>query len=106
MPSTGNAPGRILVVDDQPANLRVVTALLNRQGYEVQSASDGDAALGLAAAQAPDLMLLDMMMPGMDGPAVCGRIKDHAVWRELPLIFLTAVDVPDQKVRALGAGAG
>lgn len=65
MPSTGQTAGRILVVDDQPANLRVVSALLTRHGYEVLSASDGEAALELAATQVPDLMLLDMMMPGM-----------------------------------------
>jgi DNA-binding NarL/FixJ family response regulator len=55
--------------------------------------------------QPVDLILLDMIMPGLDGLAVCERIRQHPQWRELPLIFLTAVDVPTQKVRALEAGA-
>src|SRR5690606_27322749 len=90
LPNTGLAPGRILVVDDQAANLRVVTALLTRHGYEVLSASDGASALELASAQVPDLMLLDMMMPGMDGFELIARLKEQPTLAQVPVVFLTA----------------
>ena len=102
MPSTGPAAGRILVVDDQPANLRVVSALLTRHGYEVLSASDGEAALELAATQVPDLMLLDMMMPGMDGFELITRIKQQPELGQVPVVFLTAAqdrDMPSMRAR-------
>ena len=105
MPSTGLAPGRILVVDDQPANLRVVSALLTRHGYEVLSASDGQAALELAAAQVPDLMLLDMMMPGMDGFELIARVKQEPALGQVPVVFLTAAQDRDMLLRAFDAGA-
>ncbi|MFR0657259.1 response regulator, partial [Pantoea sp. SIMBA_079] len=70
MPTSINASGRILVVDDQPANLRVVSSLLSRHGYEVATASDGAEALSILATLQPDLMLLDMLMPNMDGFAL------------------------------------
>jgi DNA-binding response OmpR family regulator/DNA-binding CsgD family transcriptional regulator len=95
----------ILVVDDTPANLGLVLESLGSAGLRVLVAESGARALELLAQQSIDLILLDMIMPGLDGLAVCQRIKQHAVWRELPLIFLTAVDVPAQKVKALESGA-
>lgn len=95
----------VLVVDDTPANLGLVLETLGGAGLRVLVAESGARALELLAQQPVDLVLLDMIMPGLDGLAVCSRIKQHATWRELPLIFLTAVDVPAQKVRALEAGA-
>jgi len=95
----------VLVVDDTPANLGLVLESLGAAGLRVLVAENGPRALELLAQQPVDLVLLDMIMPGLDGLAVCQRIKANAVWRELPLIFLTAVDVPEQKVRALEAGA-
>jgi DNA-binding NarL/FixJ family response regulator len=100
-----NPTATVLVVDDTPANLGLVLESLGAAGLRVLVAESGPRALELLERQAVDLVLLDMVMPGMDGLAVCARIKGHAVWRELPLIFLTAVDVPEQKVRALEAGA-
>jgi len=105
LPNTGLAPGKILVVDDQPANLRVVSALLNRHGYEVLSASDGESALELATAQVPDLMLLDMMMPGMDGFELISRIKQLPALGQVPVVFLTAAQDRDMLLRAFDAGA-
>lgn len=105
LPNTGLAPGRILVVDDQPANLRVVSALLTRHGYEVLSASDGESALELAGTQVPDLMLLDMMMPGMDGFELISRIKQQPGLVQIPVVFLTAAQDRDMLLRAFDAGA-
>ncbi|AOS44499.1 Response regulator PleD [Lacunisphaera limnophila] len=98
-------PSTVLVVDDTPANLGLVLESLGAAGLRVLVAESGARALELLAQQPVDLVLLDMIMPGLDGLAVCQRMKQHPVWRDLPLIFLTAVDDPAQKVRALEAGA-
>ena len=103
--TTANPGGRILVVDDQPANLRAVSALLNRHGYEVLTAGNGEDALALAIAQVPDLLLLDMMMPGMDGFELLAEIKQHPELHKLPTIFLTAAQDRDMLLRAFDAGA-
>jgi two-component system sensor histidine kinase/response regulator len=105
MPIPAMTPGRILVVDDQPANLRAVSALLTRHGYEVATAGNGDEALAMAMAQVPDLLLLDMMMPGMDGFELLAQIKQHPELRKLPAIFLTAAQDRDMLLRAFDAGA-
>ena len=105
MPTSATTPGRILVVDDQPANLRAVSALLTRHGYDVATAGNGDAALAMATAQIPDLLLLDMMMPGMDGFELLAQIKQHPELRKLPSIFLTAAQDRDMLLRAFDAGA-
>jgi two-component system sensor histidine kinase/response regulator len=99
------APGRILVVDDQPANLRVVGALLTRNGYDVAVASTGPEALQKALQQVPDLLLLDMMMPGMDGFALLAEIRRHDVLQAMPVVFLTAAQDRDLLLRAFDAGA-
>ncbi|MDQ5980375.1 MAG: hypothetical protein QG602_3352 [Verrucomicrobiota bacterium] len=95
----------VLVVDDTPANLGLVLETLGGAGLRVLVAENGPRALELLAQQPVSLILLDMIMPGMDGLAVCLRIRENPAWRDLPLIFLTSVDVPAQKVRALEAGA-
>ena len=100
-----NNRGRVLVVDDQPANLRVVSALLERQGYDVSIAEDGEAALAVAEAQAPDLMLLDMMMPGMDGFGVMEEIRLRALLPRVPVVFLTAAQDRALLLRAFEVGA-
>jgi len=104
-PSGATPGGRILVVDDQPANLRAVSALLTRHGYEVVTAGNGEEALSLASAQVPDLLLLDMMMPGMDGFELLEQIQQHPELRKLPTIFLTAAQDRDMLLRAFDAGA-
>src|SRR5690606_4461519 len=104
--SAGTTPqGSILVVDDQPANLRAASALLTRHGYDVRTAGYGEEALQMAAGQVPDLLLLDMMMPGMDGFELLARVKDHPELRKLPAIFLTAAQDRDMLLRAFEAGA-
>jgi two-component system sensor histidine kinase/response regulator len=105
MPNSGPGSGRILVVDDQPANLRAVSTLLTRFGYEVITADTGEAALALALEQIPDLILLDMMMPGMDGFELLGRIKQHPELNRVPAIFLTAAQDRQLLLRAFEAGA-
>ncbi|WP_414664489.1 response regulator [Horticoccus sp. 23ND18S-11] len=99
------SPPTVLVVDDTPAALGVVCDALRQQGVRVLLAESGAAARAVLARTQPDLVLLDVMMPGEDGFAVCAALQAHAVWRESPVIFLTAVDEPDQKVRAFAAGA-
>ncbi|QTN27493.1 hybrid sensor histidine kinase/response regulator [Rhodoferax sp. AJA081-3] len=79
----------VLAVDDTPENLAVVNALL-RGLYKVKVASNGEHALAIAAAAVPDLILLDIMMPGLDGYEVCRRLKDDPATRDIPVIFLTA----------------
>lgn len=99
------SPGRILVVDDQPANLRVVSTLLARDGYDVLTATEGEEALAIASAQLPDLMLLDMIMPGMDGFALLGEIKQRPELLRVPVVFLTAAHDRELLLRAFDAGA-
>jgi putative two-component system response regulator len=97
--------GDILVVDDGPDNLRVLGELLRGEGYVARPYSDGAAALEAAAATPPDLILLDIMMPTMDGFEVCRRLKEDARLRDIPVIFLSAMDDVADKVRAFSVGA-
>ena len=93
----------ILVVDDELAIRKGLVALLEESGYSVRTARDGIAALGAVRASRPDLVLLDVMMPLMDGFAVCERIRQHD--RDLPIVFLTAKDADEDQVRGLEVGA-
>lgn len=105
MTASPPAPGRILVVDDQPANLRAVSALLSRSGYDVLTAGNGDDALSIARDYVPDLLLLDMMMPGMDGFELLAQIKQCPPLLRLPVVFLTAAHDRELLLRAFDAGA-
>lgn len=98
-------PARVLVVDDNPANLEIMEARLARQGYEVLTANDGDEALSAARAQTPDLVLLDVMMPGKDGIQVCQELKADADLPFMPVILVTAKADPGDLVAGLDAGA-
>src|SRR6478735_10581021 len=95
----------VLVVDDTPANLGVVMELLGAAGYRVLLAENGLRALELLAQQPIDLVLLDVMMPGLDGFATFAKLREQPAWTEIPVLFMTAVDEPAQKVRALEGGA-
>ena len=97
-------PGRILVVDDVPENVRLLEAVLEVQGYEVVSATDGNAALELAVSAEPDLVLLDVMMPPPDGLVVCRQLRELEETAVLPVIMLTA-SVGSEKLTAIEAGA-
>jgi adenylate cyclase len=98
------APPRILVVDDNPANLEIMEARLARQGYEVITARDGDEALVSAREQTPDLILLDVMMPGKDGIQVCKELKADDTLPFMPIILATAKADPGDIVAGLDAG--
>ncbi|MEI8157300.1 MAG: EAL domain-containing protein [Burkholderiales bacterium] len=96
----------ILVVDDQAANIRLMRSILQPEGYNVASAKSGESALLLAqTAPQPDLILLDAMMPGMDGYTVCSRLKSIAATRQIPVIFVTAVDDTQTEARCFALGA-
>ncbi len=95
----------ILVVDDTPANLEVISELLTEVGYEVSTAIDGERALKQAQYNLPDLILLDVMMPGIDGFETCKRLKNNPGTRDVPVIFMTAVSDGDNKIKAFSLGA-
>jgi len=95
----------VLVVDDTPANLGVVLESLGSAGFRVLMAESGQRALDLLARQHVDLVLLDVMMPGLDGFATFARLRANPEWAGIPVLFMTAIDDPAQKVRALEAGA-
>lgn len=96
---------RILVVDDVAANIRLLSARLTAEFYEVASAASGPDALALAAEWSPDVMLLDVMMPGMDGYEVCRELKRNPRTAHIPVIMLTALTDQEERVRGLEAGA-
>ena len=95
---------KVLVVDDQPPNVRLLEAILSPRGYDVLTASSGEEALELIGAEDIDLVLLDILMPGMDGYEVCRRIRDQVDTAYLPVVMVTASG-DEQKVKALEAGA-
>jgi EAL domain-containing protein (putative c-di-GMP-specific phosphodiesterase class I)/FixJ family two-component response regulator len=97
--------GRILVIDDAPEVTRVLRARLERDGYAVTVAEDGPAGLTAAAASPPDLILLDVMMPGIDGYEVCRQLRAQPATRLTPVVMLTAVADHAAVVRALDIGA-
>jgi adenylate cyclase len=97
-------PARVLVVDDTPTNVRLLDALLTPRGYRVTEASSGEEALSLLEKEHPDLILLDILMPGMDGYEVCRRVRANPLTAHLPVIMITASETR-QKVKALEAGA-
>ncbi len=96
---------KILVVDDTPPSLRLLTVLLKEEGYEVRSAISGELALDAAASEPPDLILLDIRMPGMDGFEVCRQLKAQPATQDVPVIFVSAVLETDDKVLGFNLGA-
>lgn len=95
----------ILIVDDQPANLRLLSRLLSRKGYEVRQAINGTMALQAVQAKLPQLILLDIMMSDIDGYEVCSRLKANPETADVPVIFLSALDDVFDKVKAFTVGA-
>ncbi|HZW24871.1 MAG TPA: PAS domain S-box protein [Gallionella sp.] len=95
----------ILIVDDTPSNLSVVVNLFEDRGYRVAIAQDGEEGLQRAQLVQPDLILLDVMMPGIDGFEACRRLKAQESTRDIPVIFMTALASAEHKVRGFGAGA-
>lgn len=100
-----NKPARILVVDDNPTARETFSELLTLEGYEVLAASDGLGALTSVPDFLPDVILLDVMMPILDGFSVCRRLKNDPQWRHIPIILVTALDTKADLIRGLEAGA-
>ena len=96
---------RILVVDDVEPNVRLLEAKLTLEYYEVLTACDGATALQIASDERPDIILLDVMMPGMDGFETCRRLKADPVTRHIPVVLVTALDGREDKIKGLEAGA-
>ncbi|OFZ89078.1 MAG: hypothetical protein A2V78_03655 [Betaproteobacteria bacterium RBG_16_64_18] len=98
-------PARILVVDDEERNRRLLAAMLEAEGYTALEAADGTQALELARQSPPDLVLLDIMMPGMDGYEVARALKADAATNAIPVVIVTALDDRESRLRGLEAGA-
>lgn len=98
------AKGNILIVDDTPNNLRLLSTTLTEQGYKVRSVINGSMALMGVQAAPPDLILLDIKMPDMDGYEVCQHLKADEQTREIPVIFISALDEVFDKVKAFSIG--
>jgi putative two-component system response regulator len=104
-PEETSEQARVLIVDDSDLNLKLLTGLLQPLQYEVLQAQDGEQALNLAAKNELDLVLLDIMMPGMDGFEVCRRLKANERTRMLPIILVTALDDLESRIQGIEAGA-
>jgi DNA-binding response OmpR family regulator len=104
-PPNGGPLATILVVDDEAKNVKLLDALLTPRGYRVVTAADGETALRQVEALQPDLVLLDVMMPVMDGFEVCRRLKDHPRTCLIPVIIMTALDRLQDRVQGIDAGA-
>jgi putative two-component system response regulator len=96
---------KVMVVDDEKLNLKLIGAMLKRQGYEVITALDGDECLKKALEVPPDLFLLDIIMPGMNGFEVCARLKQEETLSQIPVVMVTALQDVGDRVKALNAGA-
>ena len=105
MPQVFSKPPRLLVVDDNAQNVELVTALMQVEGYEVVAAANGLEALDKVAALSPDVILLDVMMPKLDGYEVCRRLKAQPATRLVPIVMLTAMGAEDARIRGIEAGA-
>ncbi len=96
---------KLLVVDDTPIQLKIVISIMQREGFQVDVAQSGKEALESIQKNRPDLILLDIVMPDMDGFVVCEAIKNNPESAEIPILFLTGQDDEDQIVRAFEMGA-
>ena len=96
--------GDVLIVDDTPANLRLLSQMLAEHGYHVRPVPDGPLALAAVQAEPPDLILLDIRKPGMNGYEVCEHLKAGAQTCDVPIIFISALGATQDKVRAFTVG--
>jgi DNA-binding response OmpR family regulator len=97
--------GSILIVDDDPRLLHIVAMYLGIEGYDVTTAENGEDGLAQVEARAPDLVILDIMMPGMDGIETCKRIRSNAPTADIPIVMFSALSSDDDIERARVAGA-
>jgi len=95
----------IFIVDDEPSARKTLIALLKNEGYHIDIAENGHAALSYLEKHTPDVILLDVMMPDMDGYEVCHKVKNHDDWKHIPIILVTALDSKEDLVRGLDLGA-
>ncbi|KQM50590.1 diguanylate cyclase [Pseudomonas sp. Leaf15] len=100
-----SSPATLLIVDDEPQVRKLLETLLQHEGYQTLTASSGEEALQLVAQQPPDLILLDIMMPGMDGYEVASQLKGNATTANIPIIMLTALSESEARVSGLETGA-
>lgn len=98
------AHGRILIVDDDPNTLEILRRWLNREGYATVSADNGPACLQALGRETVDVIVLDVMMPGMDGLQVCERLRASEAWRGIPVVLLTAKDDLETRSRGMMLG--
>ncbi len=103
--SAGTGAKRILIVDDTKELLQVIAQRLKSWGFEVLTASTGEEGLRLANEQVPDLILLDVMMPKLKGRDACAQLKANPKTKHIPVIFLTALQLPDHVKAGLDVGA-
>jgi len=104
MDSALSARQTVLIVDDTPANIEILSSILGAE-YEILFATSGREALALVATQSPDLILLDIMMPDMDGYEICKRLKANPQTQNVPVIFITALSGEADEARGLDVGA-
>ena len=104
MNSTHQSKADILIVDDTPDNLRLLSAMLSERKYDVRSVTNGSTALMGIRAQSPDLILLDITMPGLNGYEVCQHLKADSNTKDIPVIFISALDEIFDKVKAFSVG--
>ncbi|MEP6658250.1 MAG: response regulator, partial [Betaproteobacteria bacterium] len=99
------APAKVLVVDDTPHNVKLLADLLAVKGYAVATAVNGEEALAKVASEQPDLILLDIMMPGLSGYEVCARLRADPKTALLPIVLVTSLDPQQERVKGIDAGA-
>ena len=100
-----NTTTTVMIVDDTPTNLSVLIDYLNNFGFEILVAVDGEGAISSAIAGQPDLILLDIMMPGMDGYETCRRLKQDPITQDIPVIFISALSESIDKIKGFSSGA-
>ncbi len=98
-------PGKVLIVDDMPDNLNILMIFLKTQGYQVFQSKNGEKALEIAYQERPDIILLDVMMPGIDGFETCRRLKESEITKHIPVIFMTALSDTEHKIKGFEIGA-
>jgi CheY-like chemotaxis protein len=104
-PDVSTALLRVLIVDDERKNRQLIEVMLGEEGYQLSTAACGEDALAMIAEQPHDLILLDVMMPGMDGYQVAARVKGDPATAHIPVVILTALGDRNSRSHGLGAGA-
>jgi len=104
MTTDPSVKNRLLIVDDEPTNIHILSNILSSD-YEIRAANNGERAIEEALSQSPDLILLDMIMPDIDGLTVCRRLKENEATKDIPIIFVTSMSDPANEEMGLDAGA-